>query len=106
MAMHREPGPATSVAIHNFGRLKPDHRALLSSLLADTGMSPATLEMLAEHLLEEEGPAMMSVVARARAGASAAVASSTLRVGTTVGDLRRSRVPAPTGRGTVGSLRR
>jgi len=99
-------GPATQVALTNLARLKPDHRVLLGALLADAGMAPSTLELLAEHLLEEEGPQMLAVVARAKAGISAAVASSTIRTGTTVGDLRGTRVAPPSGPGTVGALRR
>jgi len=99
-------GPATRVAVENLARLKPDHRVLLGALLADAGMAPATLELLAEHLLEEEGPQMLAVVARTKAGVSAALASSTIRTGTTVGDLRSTRVAPPSGPGTVGALRR
>ena len=101
-------GPATEVAVHNIGRLKPEHGELLRTLLADPGMAPATLEALVEHLLEEEGPALQQVVARAKLGVSAALASSTVRPGVTVGDLRGGAGPqaiAPRG-GTVGPLRR
>jgi hypothetical protein len=102
-------GLATEVAVHNIARLKPEHGELLRTLLADTGMAPATLEVLVEHLLEEEGPALQQVVARAKLGVSAALASSTVRPGATVGDLRggsfsphlRERPGA-----TVGGLRR
>ena len=102
-------GPATEVAVHNIARLKPEHGELLRTLLADPGMAPATLEVLVEHLLEEEGPALQQVVARAKLGVSAALASSTVRTGATVGDLRGGGFSAPSaGRpgATVGGLRR
>lgn len=102
-------GPATEVAIHNIARLKPEHGVLLQQLLADPGMAPATLELLVEHLLEEEGPALQQIVARAKLGISAALASSTVRETATVGDLRGGSVgghePARSGL-TVGGLRR
>ncbi len=102
-------GPATEVAVHNIARLKPEHGVLLKQLLADPGMAPATLEALVEHLLEEEGPALQQIVARTKLGVSAALASSTVRAGTTVGDLRGGTVgghpPLRTGV-TVGGLRR
>lgn len=102
-------GPATEVAVHNIARLKPEHGVLLKQLLADPGMAPATLEVLVEHLLEEEGPALQQIVARTKLGVSAALASSTVRPGTTVGDLRGGTVgghaPARSGV-TVGDLRR
>lgn len=102
-------GPATEVAIHNIARLKPEHGVLLRQLLADEGMAPASLEILVEHLLEEEGPALQQIVARTKLGVSAALASSTVRAGTTVGDLRGGTVGghAPMRVGvTVGDLRR
>jgi hypothetical protein len=102
-------GPATEVAVHNIARLKPEHGELLRTLLADSGMAPATLEVLVEHLLEEEGPALQQVVARAKLGVSAALASSTVRAGATVGDLRGggfSQHPAARSGATVGGLRR
>lgn len=101
-------GPATEVAVQNIARLKPEHRDLLRTLLADAGMAPATLETLVEHLLEEEGPALQQVVARTKLGVSAALASSTVRGGVTVGDLRGGFAPhaSPTTGATVGSLRR
>ena len=102
-------GPATEVAVHNIARLKPEHGELLRTLLADPGMAPATLEVLVEHLLEEEGPALQQVVARAKLGVSAALASSTVRPGATVGDLRGggfSQHAAGRPGATVGGLRR
>ncbi|GAB4201443.1 MAG: hypothetical protein OHK0013_13450 [Sandaracinaceae bacterium] len=102
-------GPATEVAVQNIARLKPEHRDLLRTLLADGGMAPATLEVLIEHLLEEEGPALQQVVARAKLGVSAALAGSALRAGATVGDLRSggfAQHVAPNRGATVGSLRR
>ncbi|MFN7699514.1 MAG: hypothetical protein ACK6CU_00860 [Deltaproteobacteria bacterium] len=102
-------GPATEVAIHNIARLKPEHGVLLRTLLADPGMSAATLEVLVEHLLEEEGPALQQVVARAKLGVSAALASTTVRAGASVGDLRGQDPPphaAERAGATVGALRR
>jgi hypothetical protein len=94
--------------VQNIARLKPEHGVLLRTLIADPGMAPATLEALVEHLLEEEGPALQQIVARAKLGVSATLASSTLRPGVTVGDLRGGFAPhASTATGTtVGSLRR
>jgi hypothetical protein len=95
--------------VKNIARLKPEHRDLLRTLLADAGMAPATLEVLVEHLLEEEGPALQQVVARTKLGVSAALASSAVRSGTTVGDLRSGgfaqHLTSPRG-ATVGPLRR
>lgn len=102
-------GPATEVAVRNIARLKPEHQDLLRTLLADTGMAPGTLEVLVEHLLEEEGPALQQVVARAKLGVSAALASSAFRAGATVGDLRAGgfgQHAGPTPGATVGGLRR
>lgn len=104
----RVHGPATQVAIHNLQRLKPEHRALLQTVLADAGIGADTLEAFVEHLLEEEGPALQQIVARTKLGIQAEVASIGLRTGTTVGDLRgasSSHGAAPAGM-TVGSLRR
>lgn len=102
-------GPATEVAVQNIARLKPEHAELLRTLLADAGMAPATLEVLVEHLLEEEGPALQQVVARTKLGVSASLASSALRAGATVGDLRGGGFEqhvAPAPGATVGGLRR
>lgn len=102
-------GPATEIAVRNIARLKPDHRELLGKLLADPSLSPGTLEIFVEHLLEEEGPALQQLVARTKLGVSAELASSTVRPSATVGDLRGNGfTPHPSApRGvTVGGLRR
>jgi len=101
-------GPATALAVRHLSSLKPDHQTLLRTLLADPGMASATLETLAEHLLEEEDPRLVRAVGRVKAGhAGAEVAAAVaIRSGSTVGSLRADRDPGPPGRGTVGSLRR
>lgn len=105
----RAHGPATRVAIRNLSSLKPEHQELLRTLLGDTGMAPATLESLVEHLLEEEDARLQHTLARVKAG-HVSVETATdagQRAGATVGSLR----PAPGAaagapRGTVGSLRK
>jgi hypothetical protein len=117
--VERSHGPATQVAVRNLASLKPEHQEILRTLLADRGMASATLETLAEHLLEEEDPRLMRALARVKAGhasvtaasntghASVTAASNTGRgTGATVGSLRPERATSSTGRGTVGSLRR
>lgn len=102
-------GPATQVAIRNLSSLKPEHQELLRALLGDTGMAPATLETLVEHLLEEEDGRLQHALARVKAGhASVETASAAAsRPGATVGSLRGDRGGAPAQvRGTVGSLRK
>ena len=104
----RDQGPATRVAIRNLSALKPEHQGLLRTLLADAGMSKATLETLVEHLLEEEDPRLQRALARVKSGnASVEIASgAAARPGSTVGSLRPDRGGAGGARGTVGSLRK
>ena len=100
-------GPATQLALAHARTLKPEHRALLLTLVADTGMAPATLETLVEHLLEEEDPRLGVALRRVRSGSPVAVVSSALaRPGATVGSLRVERAPLQTGGGALGGLRR
>lgn len=105
----RAHGPATRVAIRNLSSLKPDHQELLRTLLADPGMASATLETLAEHLLEEEDPRLQHALARVKAGHASVetVSAARERPGVTVGSLRAEHQgPLNGGRGTVGSLRK
>ena len=105
----RTHGPATRVAIRNLSSLKPDHQELLRTLLGDAGMASATLETLAEHLLEEEDPRLQQALARVKAGHASVetVSAASARAGATVGSLRVEHTgPVSGGRGTVGSLRK
>ncbi len=97
-------GPATELAVRHMRALKPEHQALLAVLMADEGMGGATLETLVEHLFEEEDPRLVSALYRARAGGGLASISASVRVGATVGSLRRDAVP-PARSASVGSLR-
>lgn len=100
-------GPATQLALAHTRTLKPEHRELLATLVADTGMAPATLETLAEHLLEEEDPRLLVALRRVRSGAPLAVVSGAIaRPGATVGSLRSERAPGQSGGGSLGGLRR
>lgn len=104
-----ERGPATEVARLHMARLKPEHAELFQLLLEDPGIASATLEAFVDHMLEEEGPALQQLAARAKLGVSAALASVSSRAGSTVGDLRRGGFAhhRPTRAGaTVGDLRR
>ena len=99
-------GPATKIALAHRDSLKPDHKLLLGTLMADQGMDPGTREEIVEHLLEEEGPALLSALSRARSTrVSAEVAAGAVPRGLTVGSLRHEQSWPPTGQGSVGSLR-
>lgn len=100
-------GPATQLALAHARTLKPEHRALLTAIVADTGMAPSTLETLVEHLLEEEDPRLQVALRRVRSGSPVAVVSGAIaRPGATVGSLRVERAPMQSGGGSVGGLRR
>ncbi|MDW8245651.1 MAG: hypothetical protein RMJ84_03655 [Sandaracinaceae bacterium] len=98
-------GPITSFALERIGELKPEHQELLSLLVKDKGISPATLEHLVDHLLQEESPAL-------RQGATLIKNAHSVQpqaTRTTVGNLRRIEgaqgLPRRSGL-TVGSLRK
>lgn len=97
-------GPATELAVRHMRTLKPEHQELLSVLMADAGMAGATLEVLVEHLFEEEDPRLVAALHRARAGGGAAAIEASVRTGATVGSLRKDAVP-PARSSSVGSLR-
>lgn len=107
MPTTREHGPATQLALAHARTLKPEHQALLATLVADVGMAPATLETLVEHLLEEEDPRLQVALRRVRSGSPVSVVSNAAhRPGSTVGNLRVERPSPQTGAGLLGSLRR
>ena len=103
-------GPATELAVAHMPTLKPEHQQLLATLLADPGMASATLEVLVEHLFDEEDPRLVAALHRARAGVPVEVIVGARPGGrASVGDLRVSSYVSagePSGRGTVGNLRR
>lgn len=97
-------GPAAELAVRHLKTLKPEHQELLGVLMADAGMDAATLEVLVEHLFEEEDPRLVAALHRARAGGGEASITASVRSGATVGSLRReSTLPARSA--SVGSLR-
>jgi hypothetical protein len=87
--------------------LKPEHQELLSVLMADAGMGAGTLEVLVEHLFEEEDPRLVTALHRARAGGGTVSIAASVRNGATVGSLRvESAPPGSASRAaSVGSLR-
>ncbi len=97
-------GPAASLALRHMRTLKPEHQELLAVLMADDGMGSGTLEVLVEHLFEEEDPRLVAALHRARAGGGAASIAASVRAGATVGSLRRESAP-PARSASVGSLR-
>lgn len=97
-------GPATELAVRHMLTLKPEHQDLMSVLMADPGMAQGTLEVLVEHLFEEEDPRLVSALYRARAGGGEASIAASVRKGSTVGSLRRETAP-PARSASVGSLR-
>jgi hypothetical protein len=97
-------GPATELAMRHLRTLKPEHQELLGVLMSDAGMGAGTLEVLVEHLFEEEDPRLVSALHRARAGGGEAAIAASVRVGATVGSLRNDRVPSARS-ASVGSLR-
>ena len=107
MAGEKEHGPATQLALAHARTLKPEHRAILATIVADAGMAPATLETLVEHLLEEEDPRLQVALRRVRSGKPLAVVSAVLaRPGSTVGSLRVDRAAIQVGGGSLGGLRK
>ena len=100
----KERGPATELALRHMRTLKPEHQELLSVLMADAGMGLETLEVLVEHLFEEEDPRLVAALHRARAGGGVASIAASVRTGATVGSLRAESVPAARS-ASVGSLR-
>lgn len=99
-----ERGPGAELAVRHLRTLKPEHQELLGVLMADPGMAGATLEVLVEHLFEEEDPRLVAALHRARAGGGVAAIAASVRTGATVGSLRRDAVP-PARSASVGSLR-
>lgn len=98
-------GPATELAVRHMRTLKPEHQELLAVLMSDEGMGVGTLEVLVEHLFEEEDPRLVSALHRARAGGGEASIVASVRNGATVGSLRVESAP-PARSASVGSLRR
>jgi hypothetical protein len=97
-------GPATELAVRHLKTLKPEHQELLGVLMADPGMQTQTLEVLVEHLFEEEDPRLVAALHRARAGGGEASIAASVRTGATVGSLRTESAPAARS-ASVGSLR-
>jgi hypothetical protein len=97
-------GPATELAVRHLKTLKPEHQELLGVLMADAGMQTQTLEVLVEHLFEEEDPRLVAALHRARAGGGEASIAASVRAGATVGSLRAESAPAARS-ASVGSLR-
>lgn len=100
----RARGPATELAVRHMRTLKPEHQELLAVLMADAGMATDTLEILVEHLFEEEDPRLVSALHRARASGGEASIAASVRQGATVGSLRADATP-PARSASVGSLR-
>jgi hypothetical protein len=97
-------GPAAELAVRHMKTLKPEHQELLTVLMADAGMGTGTMEVLVEHLFEEEDPRLVSALHRARAGGGEASVAASVRTGATVGSLRVEKAP-PARSASVGSLR-
>jgi hypothetical protein len=100
----KERGPATELAVRHMRTLKPEHQELLGVLMADAGMGVETLEVLVEHLFEEEDPRLVTALHRARAGGGVPSITASVRTGATVGSLRAESAPSARS-ASVGSLR-
>jgi hypothetical protein len=97
-------GPAAELAVRHLRTLKPEHQELLAVLMADPGMGAGTLEVLVEHLFEEEDPRLVTALHRARAGGGEPAIAASVRSGATVGSLRAESAPSARS-ASVGSLR-
>ena len=107
-----KPAESLAARVGELQKVRAEHDALLTHILADAGMGVKTRQVLLTHLRDEEQEHIDEIDAivagggaRPTATAAASDATSPYGRGLTVGSLREGPAAGPVRRGSVGSLR-